>query len=258
MSTLLAVEEIGVAFGGNRALDDVSFAVESGTAFGLIGPNGAGKSTMIDAISGYLPQATGTVRFGDRTIGRLKPHRRAALGLARTFQTLELFEDLTVRENLLVSAEHTGWGGAFLDLVRPGRVVRVDAVERALELLELTDVAEALPGELSHGHRNLVSVARALSAQPKLLLLDEPAAGLDSEESTALGRRLRRLVGDGITVLLVDHDMGLVMGICDHVHVLDFGRTIASGTPTEIRDNPAVVAAYLGGADELDEMEATR
>jgi branched-chain amino acid transport system ATP-binding protein len=244
---LLQIRDLSVTFGTQKALDAVSLSVAPNLAFGLIGPNGAGKSTLIDAVTGYLPAARGEVTFAGESIGGMAPDRRARRGMARTFQTLELFEDLTVRENLLVAAQQRRWFQRFADLVRPARDAAPERTVRdVLELLEISELADRVPLELSHGHRNLISVARALAASPRLVLLDEPAAGLDQEESEQLGRRLRRLVDSGVTVLLIDHDMSLVLSVCDRIHVLDFGRTIGEGTPAEIRESPAVVDAYLG------------
>lgn len=244
---ILEVRDVSVVFGTQRALDSVSLSVPPNIVYGLIGPNGAGKSTMIDTITGYLPSAVGEVYFREQLISTMKPYQRAQAGISRTFQTLELFEDLTVTENLLVAAERRGWWGRFADLVRPTRHRQhAELIDRILGLLEIEDLRNRLPVELSHGHRNLVSVARALAASPQMILLDEPAAGLDHDESEALGRRLRRLLDDGVTVFLVDHDMDLVLSICDQIQVLDFGRTIAVGTPAQVRENAAVIDAYLG------------
>jgi branched-chain amino acid transport system ATP-binding protein len=209
-----------------RALAGVDLAVEPGQLVGLIGPNGAGKTTLVDAVCGFVP-ATGVVRFDGQPIEDLAPHRRARAGLARTWQSLELFDDLTVAENLAVAGS---------------------GVAEALAATGLDDVADRLPTELSQGRRKLVGLARALAAGPTLLCLDEPAAGLDSDESLALGRRIRALVDGGLSVLLIDHDMGLVLGVSDHVVVLEFGRVIASGPPDEVRADERVVAAYLGAS----------
>jgi branched-chain amino acid transport system ATP-binding protein len=221
---LLTVRDLTVRFGGVRAVDGVSFDVCENQLHGLIGPNGAGKTTTLDALTGFV-SSHGKVLFDGHDLGGLAPHQRAELGLVRTFQSLELFDDLTVRENCLVAG-----------------------TDHPLEQLGLSEHAERLPTELSLGHRKLVAVARALASAPRLVLLDEPAAGLDTDESAAFGSALRMLVDGGTTVLLIDHDMGLVLGVSDHVTVLDFGRVIASGRPAEVRADDAVIEAYLGAA----------
>jgi branched-chain amino acid transport system ATP-binding protein len=243
---LLDVDRLHVAFGGVVAVDDVSFTVEEGTLVGLIGPNGAGKTTCIDALTGYVPHATGRLVFDGHDLGGMAPHRRARLGLVRTFQAVELFDDLTVRENLRAAANRRTWWQSLGDLVAPRWHDDQSAITVALDLLGLTDVADELPPHLPQGTRKLVGVARALACRPRLLLLDEPAAGLDTNESIALGERLRAVASTGVTIILVDHDMGLVLGVSDRVVVLDFGKVIASGSPAEIREDPAVIAAYLG------------
>jgi branched-chain amino acid transport system ATP-binding protein len=250
MCALLAVESLRVAYGGVTAVDDVDLTVEPSQIVGLIGPNGAGKTSTIDALTGYHAPAAGTVRFDGADITRLRPHVRARRGLVRTFQSVELFDDLTVEENLLVASQRLGVLGALRDLVLPiAKHDRAD-VDWALEQCGLADVADRLPTELSHGRRKLVGVARALAQRPRLVLMDEPAAGLDTDESAELGERLKGLAAEGVTVLLVDHDMSLVLSVCDHVVVLDFGHVIARGTPEQIRTDEAVVAAYLGSHKE--------
>jgi branched-chain amino acid transport system ATP-binding protein len=243
---LLEVEGLRVVFGGVAAVDDVSFTIEEGSLVGLIGPNGAGKTSCIEALTGYVPPASGTVRFLGRDLTGIPPHRRARAGLVRTFQAVELFDDLTVRDNLRAAANRRNVWTSLRDLVAPSWHGDESAIDWALDVVGLADVADALPSELSQGQRKLAGVARALACRPRLLLLDEPAAGLDGTETAVLGQRLRDVVSDGVTILLVDHDMGLVLGTCDQIVVLDFGRVIAQGTPDQIRRDDGVVAAYLG------------
>jgi len=252
MTSVLAARGISVSFGGVQALVDVDIDVSQGQLVGLIGPNGAGKTTFIDAISGFVP-CSGSVDLAGVDITDLQPHRRARLGLARTWQAIELFDDLTVRENLTVAAHHLPPIATVKELLgRPFRGTGI--VDETLDEFGLVHLAEATPTELTQGQRKLVAVARALAARPKLLCLDEPAAGLDVAESAEFGRHLRHIVDRGTPVLMIDHDMGLVLGISDHVVVLEFGRLIASGTPAEVRSNPHVVAAYLGdGAKDLED-----
>ncbi|WP_067650761.1 branched-chain amino acid ABC transporter permease/ATP-binding protein [Nocardia harenae] len=243
---LLSATGIGVSYGGVIALEDVSFTVRSGEIVGLIGPNGAGKTTCIDVLSGFA-SASGTVALGERSVDGLEPHRRSRLGLGRTFQGIELYDDLTVRENVAVgtvAAAERSKGAAPPD---------IDALFR---VLHLDEVADRSVSELSQGRRQLVSVARALAGRPHIVLLDEPAAGLDSTESRWLGERLLAVRDAGVTVLMVDHDMELVLDICDRIIVLDLGRVIAEGTPEQIRSDPRVVQAYLGTTHAPTEVPA--
>jgi branched-chain amino acid transport system ATP-binding protein len=242
---LLSVDDLHVSFGVVKAVAGVSLDVPLGSLVGLIGPNGAGKTTFIDAVTGFVP-STGQVDLAGQRLDGLAPHRRVAAGLGRTWQSLELFEDLTLRENCLVAAQPASIASSLLDAVRPGRHLDDEKVAWSLELLGLAAAADQTPSELSLGQRKLAGVARALAAGPSVLLLDEPAAGLDTDESAALGQRLRQVVDAGIAILLVDHDMGLVLSVCDVVHVLEFGSLLASGTADEVREDPAVIAAYLG------------
>lgn len=246
---LLSADGIGVRYGGVVALDEAGFEVRSGEILGLIGPNGAGKTTCIDALSGFAP-ATGTVTLGGRRIDGLEPHKRSRLGLGRTFQGIELYDDLTVRENVavgIVAAAHRPGGGAAPSDTE---------IDRLFGTLHLDEVADRSVSELSQGRRQLVSVARALAGRPRIVLLDEPAAGLDSTESRWLGERLKAVRDAGVTVLMVDHDMELVLEICDRIVVVDLGRVIAAGTPAEIQSNPEVVRAYLGTTHATTEVSA--
>jgi ABC-type branched-subunit amino acid transport system ATPase component len=231
---VLAANSVSVSYGGFAAVRDVALTVQSGTIVGLIGPNGAGKTTLLDALSGFT-RSTGIVTLNRQEISQLSAHQRVRAGLGRTFQRTELYEDLSVVENILVGAA-----------AARGRDART--VQDVLALLDLSEYAERPVSELSQGRRQLVSIARALIGNPEVLLLDEPAGGLDSHESQWLGMRLRAIRDSGVTILIIDHDMHLVLNLCDRIYVLNFGEVIAGGTPTEIRADARVAAAYLGAA----------
>ena len=243
---VLATGGLSVRFGGLLAVDDVSLECRRGRLTGLIGPNGAGKTTFIDAVTGFLPNnSKGSVLLECEEVFGRSPHQLSHDGLTRTWQTLELFDDITVRSNLDVASRRLSLGAALADYFRPRQ--RARRVEEVLDLLNLGDIAERQPRELSQGQRKLVGVGRALAAESsKILMLDEPAAGLDKAETEWFGNQLRHLVDQGYTMLLVDHDMGLVLNVCDYIHMLVFGQLTASGTPEEMRNNPEVIAAYLG------------
>jgi branched-chain amino acid transport system ATP-binding protein len=241
----LKTRSLTVRYGGVVANDDVTITVPSGSITGLIGPNGAGKTTLLDAVTGFA-RSSGEVALDGVRLNGLSPHRRTRHGLARTWQSLELFDELTVRENVQVAATTLGVGSMLLDLVWPGRRRASTDSAQALALLGLEHVADRRTGSLSLGQQKLVGVARALAASPSCLLLDEPAAGLSPGESAELGGRLRRIAEHGTAVLLIDHDMELVLEVCAHIHVLDFGRLIAAGSPAEVRADERVVTAYLG------------
>ena len=257
MTALLETHDLTVSYGGLHANSNVNIKVEKGKITGLIGPNGAGKTTFIDAITGFTAVSSGRAEFKGSDLAGVSPAQRAKNGLVRTFQSLELFEDLTVWDNLIVMAESTKWWSFLADIVRPNRRLGVEEqAEWALNFLGLSEWKDRLTLDLSHGQRKLVSVARGLAAKPELLLLDEPAAGLDTVESQQLGSHLRDILTQDITLFLIDHDMGLVLSVCDYIYVLDFGKIIAEGTPEQVRNNPEVIKAYLGEtAGEIQAQE---
>jgi sulfate-transporting ATPase len=249
----LEVRDLTVRFGGVVAVDNVSLSVRPGEVVGLIGPNGAGKTTIIDAITGFVRPSSGAIVLDGVAIESYGPTRRARAGIGRSFQSLELFDDMTVYDNLRAGCEARDTMAYVTDLVHPGKPALGAAAIAAVKEFDLTDDLDRLPTELAFGRRRLVAIARAIAAEPSVLLLDEPAAGLDESETNELGHLIVRLAKDwGIAVLLIEHDVGLVLRVCDRIEALDFGRSIASGTPAEIAIDPAVIAAYLGAPEPAD------
>ncbi|MFG2372016.1 ATP-binding cassette domain-containing protein [Streptomyces sp. NPDC048504] len=243
----LHVRDLTVRYGGVVAVDGLSLDVEPGRVVGLIGPNGAGKTSAIDAVTGFTRAAAGSVHLGERDVTRVPVHRRAGAGLSRSFQSLELFEDMTVLDNLYAACERPGRWTWLTDLVRPGSRPLPAQVLVAVREFGLQESLDRPVGDLSYGERRLLAIARAVATSPSVLLLDEPAAGLSDDETRELARLVRRLAEEwGMGVLLVEHDVDMVMSVCDQVVVLDFGRRICAGTPDEVRRDPAVRAAYLG------------
>jgi sulfate-transporting ATPase len=252
----LAIERLTVRFGSVVAVSDVSMEVRPGEVVGLIGPNGAGKTTLIDAVTGFVTAGEGQISLDGRRIDGLNATKRARLGLRRSFQSLELFEDVSVEENIRAGsdqrASRLSWA---TDLFWPGRHDLPSTAVAAVREFELERDLDKTPEELPYGRRRLVGIARTVASGPSVVMLDEPAAGLDQNESAELARLIRRLADErNMAVLLVEHDVGLVMSTCDRIVVIDFGKVIGEGTPEEIRGDEAVRDAYLGHPDEVHEV----
>ncbi len=249
--TLLEVQALSREFGGVRAVDELSFAVEAGVVHSVIGPNGAGKTTLFNLITGVYKPTSGRIRFAGEDVTGLPPSALASRGMSRTFQNLQIFFNMTARENVMVGLHRHLDARALPALFRLPRIVRADAAAReaAAELLEFVGLGDAVDADspsLPYGALKRLEIARALATRPRLLLLDEPAAGLNPTETKAIDALIDRVAQSGVTIILVEHDMKLVMGVSDRILVLDYGRKLAEGTAREVRANPEVIAAYLG------------
>lgn len=254
----LEVKQVSKSFGGLQALTDVTFTIEDGQVFGLIGPNGAGKTTMFNIITSMFPPSLGEIKFGNENIAGLKPHQITEKGICRTFQNIRLFQQMTVLENVMVGAHCRTKAGVWKSVLRPRsqkqeeKEIR-EKSERLLKLVGLLEFKDTIAENLSYGQQRRLEIARALASSPKLLLLDEPAAGMNETETQDLLELIFLIKSKGLTILLIEHDMPLVMKACDRIAVLNFGKKIAEGTPQEIQNNPDVIEAYLG-REEDDEI----
>lgn len=252
---VLEVKNITKKFGGIQALTDVSFQVEKGEVFGLIGPNGAGKTTMFNLITSMFPATSGEIVFSGQTLTGLKPYQITKIGVCRTFQNIRLFPDMTVLDNVTVGqhcrTKSGVWSSVFRTMSQRLEEKRIKAkAQELLQLVGLEDYEDTFADSLAYGQQRRLEIARALASEPKLLLLDEPAAGMNEKETNDLYELILKIKKLGITILLIEHDMPLVMKVCDRMAVLNFGKKITQGTPEEIKNNPQVIEAYLGREEE--------
>jgi branched-chain amino acid transport system ATP-binding protein len=251
---LLEVQNLSKQFGGLVAVNNLSFAVEAGEIRGLIGPNGAGKTTTFNVISGFYPPSSGRIIYNGHDISGMRTSKIAGLGLIRTFQSTTLFQEFTVLNNVLTGCHLQARSSLFSALFANDRDKQQQAYARALQMLEFFDLSgrkDELTSNLPHGLKRALGLAIALAAEPRLLLLDEPFTGMNSEETRQMMDLIRRVRDQGVTLLLVEHDMQAVMGLCDHITVLNFGQLLVEGTPDEIRRNPQVIEAYLGSMHDV-------